>query len=555
MLEPRLRDLPARLAASGHIVGWRAGQAVLARDYAAEIAGAAAALTAYPARPVALWHEDALTTGAWLLAALTLGRDVYLPGELSSNTRGLLRTEHCLFVGTMSEADLAVSVPAGGDVVLGEACGRVLIFTSGSTGEPAAIAKQVFQLDAELAALEASLGAALPADCTIAGSVPHQHFYGLLFRLLWPLASGRPVLAQALQHPESLWLAQAYRDWAFVGSPAFLKRLPDNLDWAQLAPPCVVFSSGGALPAEVNLTIRERLRCTVTEIYGSSETGGVAFRRASDGDWTPLVGVAWRLGEDACLHVRSPWTAASEGFQTADRVQLEAGRMRLLGRADRLAKVEDKRISLSRIEAILRAQAEVREARAVLLEGARTEVGVVLVLSDAGHSACVALGKRGMDRLLRDRLTAHIEAVGLPRRWRHVAALPQNALGKITEAALLALFARRLPRVLQERRDVASLELDLAIDEDLLYFDGHFPAFPVLPGVVQLDWAMHFARAAFAMPPDCLQLESVKFQQMIRPGALVRLSLVFESVAGLLRFAFDSEAGRHASGRIRVGSV
>ncbi len=555
MPELRLSDLPARLAEGGHIVGFRAGRAVVARDYAREIAAAAAALAAHPAQPLALWHEDTLTVGAWLFAALSQGRDVYLPGELSATTRSLLRARSCLFVGTMTNADLASYAERGADAMPARLAGRVLIFTSGSTGEPDAIGKQLYQLENELVALESSLGPALSPGCVMAGSAPHQHFYGLLFRLLWPLAAGRPIHAEALQHPESLWLTQAYSEWAFVSSPAFLKRLPDNLDWPSLAAPRAVFSSGGALPAEASRDTRERLRSVATEVYGSSETGGVAWRCEADGVWTPLAGVSWRLAEDGCLHVRSPWTDSAEGFQTSDRARIEGGRMRLLGRADRLAKVEDKRISLSRIEALLQAQPEVVEAKAVVLEGVRAEVGAVLVLSEAGRVACERLGKLGFDRLLRERLAAHIEAIGLPRRWRHVAVMPHNEMSKITEAALRASFGRHLPRVLSQTREDGAIQLALAIDDDVVFFDGHFPGFPILPGVVQLEWAMHFARQNFAMPHDCMRLETIKFQQVIRPGTEVRLSLSFVSETGQLRFAFESESGRHASGRFVLGEA
>ncbi|MCO6705214.1 AMP-dependent synthetase, partial [Streptomyces sp. CHB9.2] len=75
--------------------------------------------------------------------------------------------------------------------------------TSGSSGEPKLIAKQLFQLANEVAALECLWGASLGA-ATVLGSVSTQHIYGLLFRVLWPLCAGRPFARQALPYTEEL---------------------------------------------------------------------------------------------------------------------------------------------------------------------------------------------------------------------------------------------------------------------------------------------------------------------------------------------------------------
>ena len=71
--------------------------------------------------------------------------------------------------------------------------------------------------------------------------------------------------------------------FCWVASPALLKRMGDNLDWPALRQVRRVFSSGGPLPAEAAQLLRERLGQWPTEIYGSSETGGIAWRRNSTG--------------------------------------------------------------------------------------------------------------------------------------------------------------------------------------------------------------------------------------------------------------------------------
>ena len=69
---------------------------------------------------------------------------------------------------------------------------RLVIHTSGSNGEPVAIPRRLAQLDAEVRALQQAFGAGLD-EALVLGTVSHQHIYGLLFRVLWPLAAGRPA--------------------------------------------------------------------------------------------------------------------------------------------------------------------------------------------------------------------------------------------------------------------------------------------------------------------------------------------------------------------------
>jgi acyl-coenzyme A synthetase/AMP-(fatty) acid ligase len=63
---------------------------------------------------------------------------------------------------------------------------------------------------------------------------------------------------------------------------------------------------------------------------------------------------------------------------------VDGGTFELLGRKDRIVKIEEKRVSLQAIEASLSGSTYVQEARAVVLEGARTEIAAVIVLSAAG---------------------------------------------------------------------------------------------------------------------------------------------------------------------------
>ncbi|EEZ81734.1 surfactin synthetase [Vibrio alginolyticus 40B] len=116
----------------------------------------------------------------------------------------------------------------------------VTLFTSGSSGTPKAIAKTLKQLDIEVAILDNLWGDTV-ASTRVESTVSHQHIYGLLFRVLWPLCSARPFSAHNLEFPEQI-VHHADVDTTLVSSPALLKRLGEEHN--PVAIRCV-FSSGG----------------------------------------------------------------------------------------------------------------------------------------------------------------------------------------------------------------------------------------------------------------------------------------------------------------------
>lgn len=104
-----------------------------------------------------------------------------------------------------------------------------------------------------------------------------------------------------------------------------------------------------------------------------------------------------------------------------------------------------------------------------------------------------------------------------------------------------------LPQVL--RRETGSEELFVLLpDADNLAFQGHFPGNPILPGVIQVDWAIRFGSQAFGALGDFLGLSNLKFMSIIHPLETLELRLSFQPEAGKLEFRFDGVTGRKSSG-------
>jgi 3-hydroxymyristoyl/3-hydroxydecanoyl-(acyl carrier protein) dehydratase len=93
------------------------------------------------------------------------------------------------------------------------------------------------------------------------------------------------------------------------------------------------------------------------------------------------------------------------------------------------------------------------------------------------------------------------------------------------------------------------LTADLVFPPDAECFRGHFPGFAVLPGVAQLVFLRHFARAAFPDFPETATYRRLKFQKVILPGRLVKM-VVSRRSPGSFGFSITGESGPCASGII-----
>ncbi|WP_317202888.1 AMP-binding protein [Janthinobacterium sp.] len=569
-----LNLLAARLAARGpdFIVGWRAGAAVRNDAFGARARAWAALLRRRPGRHYALYLEDSVEFAAALLGAWQAGKTVWLSADTLAASCAALAASVDGFLGEFPAA-LAPLAPAPGDgddegapLALDADGAALVVHTSGSTGAAQAVPKRLAQLASEVTALESLFGAQL-GDAAIVATVSHQHIYGLLFKVLWPLAAGRAIVAHSVSFSEQLALLLAERPCALVASPAHLKRLPAHLDWrAGAAQLRAVFSSGGPLAPDDARATGAMLGRVPAEVYGSSETGGIAWRRrdaGSDESWLAFPNVDWRVAEaEGALEVRSPHLADAGWLRLADRVRAAGeGRFQLLGRSDRIVKIEEKRISLDGVEAALAASPLVAEARVLLCApapGRRQTLAAFVVLSAAGRAALDGAGKAALNARLRAALGGAVDAVALPRRWRYLERLPVNAQGKTTQAMLLALLdeARPLrPHLRLLERAAERVLLEISVPANLLYLDGHFSEAPILPGVVQVDWAIAYGREYFALPARFLAIHALKFQHVVRPDAPLRLELLHDAAKGSLTFRYLSDSGQHASGRILFGAA
>jgi len=558
-----LTELLSAARSGARPVALRAGAAVDWGDFSGAVAALTERLEARGERRWALFHGDSYLFAVGLFALLHSGKQVLLPANIQAGTvRELVGVDALLGEFTDCAGLPALSIDAaahGASVRALAALGAdtaLELMTSGSTGGAKIIRKTLAQLAAEIECQERLWGERLGA-ATVLATVSHQHIYGLLFRVLWPLCAGRVFSAHTYAYPEPLFHDMARLPRALlVSSPAHLKRLPPQLDVSEAAPRlALAFSSGGPLPADAAQAWAGLFGGAPTEIFGSTETGGVGWRNRGDGErWTALPGVTLALLEDDVLGVRSAFTA-DETLAMGDRARLlPDAQFELLGRADQIVKLEEKRVSLNDIDTRLEAHPWVEQARTLLLPGEREQLGAALVLNAAGLDRLQREGKHALNTALREYLLQYFERVLLPRKWRYPARLPANSQGKITRAQLLDLFAPKpeLPGAVLERGERA-LRIAIDLSPDDAAFAGHFPSLAVLPGVAQLDWAIRYSQTLWRAQRPFIGVDQLKFLEVIPPGVQLQLHLTDRGDAGV-EFVYRQGERDFSSGRLRFGA-
>ncbi|PKQ04656.1 MAG: hypothetical protein CVT73_13080 [Alphaproteobacteria bacterium HGW-Alphaproteobacteria-12] len=500
--------------------------------------------------PVFLYCEDAANFIAGLLGALIARREVLLPAHAAMGYLAEIGAKPANLVTDISGlAGHRVSVSAAGaDRPLPPVPdGKIGFFTSGTSGAPKLCMKSMQQLDAEVSMLVSLWGA--PRGVVL-GTVSHQHIYGLLFRVLWPLAAGAVFSSRVHENWESI-AAQAAPDDVVVSSPAHLGRIPPAVRLAGV--PSLIFSSGGLLPLAVAQAAFAQFECWPTEVLGSTETGGVAWRRQSEEDppWTALPSVELSSGEDGALAVLSSFTGSAMPVTMGDAVDfLDDGRFRLKERLDRVVKIEGKRVSLPRVEQALRTLDIVDDAIAIDLPEKRGALGAIVVLNAEGREKFLAAGRFRFSRRLRAALKDRLEPMELPRFWRFVDEVPVNAQGKRIASVMRQMFcAPGLPEIEAEKVEGDKAEFELRLQPELKWFEGHFPDQPILPGVAQLHIAALLAERVWGIDFPGHDMSRVKFRRIMQPEERVSLILFRKELR--LDFQYVSGGEVVASGTVR----
>jgi len=435
----------------------------------------------------------------------------------------------------------------------------IILYTSGSTGSPKAFTKRLSELEAETGELAKIWGSEMEGR-TVYSMVNHQHIYGLLFSILLPFSLGLSFHAGQIHYPESLEsLSSGFP--LLVCSPAILKRMAET-DFVPgiFGGKALIFSSGGILPTPVAEKITARFGSGLWEIYGSTETGGIAFRKAAaDAAWCPFPRNSVTTDDEGRLSVRSPYILDPSGFLTGDVARfVDAGHFILEGRVDSIVKIEEKRISLIEVENRLRESEYVADAHVIALAGKRQYLGAVIALNRRGIGFFSGKEKLLRNTFFAEHLSRFLERTVVPKKWRFVSAIPSDSQGKIPRNEIEALFRKTKDvDVSSVAKEGSRVSIALTVRLTSVYFDGHFPSFRLLPGVAQFDLAMRLGAEHLGIGQKIKTITRVKFRKPIQPETLIALDLEYFAEASKLNFSYSDKLTKavYSSGSIILESI
>ena len=309
------------------------------------------------------------------------------------------------------------------------------LYTGGSTGKPMIWSKTVRNLFSEAIYLSGKFD--ISHRDRFVSTVSPYHIYGLLFSVIIPLVSSASVLGGIYSFPHEI--ISAIKDdsaTVLVSVPMHYRVLKgQSISGSALR---LAFSSAGILDKADGDDFHRRTGLDVFEIYGSTETGGIASRCRAKGEsaFRPFDNIDWKIVDER-LHVRSDFVSpeierAPDGFvATCDRARRhDDNSFLLLGRSDTVIKVGGNRVDLEEV------RTKVNE-----LPGVRDCVVISLPVDGGRENAIAALIEGNLDMAdLRLSLSDVLEPYALPRSIKIVDNIAYTATGKYDRKAIEQMF-------------------------------------------------------------------------------------------------------------------
>lgn len=425
------------------IVAMHDGRAVDRATFLRDVLTLAESLPA--GRPLLNLCQNRYLFAVALFAAISKGSLSLLPNAVTRETMLALQTREPELLCLTDQAEAPFGLPMQAVTVVEQAAGTqpdtpqipadqlvACVFTSGSTGVPQPYFKHFGTLVSTSEIEAERLWSVTGAPCTVLGTVPFQHMYGLESTVLLPLLGSGVLFDQRPFYPADVAAALAAMPLPrlLVTTPFHLRTLLDAQ--VDMPPITAILSATAPLPRELAAESEARLGAPVLEIYGSTETGQIATRQMMRSEaWELFTGVNLEQQDGVCYASGGP---VPQRQALSDVLELlDDRRFHLLGRGADMINIAGKRNSLAFLNSVILRLPGVKDAVFCLPEeGDAPRLAAFVVAS--GVSA------QEIQRGLRD----YVDPVFLPRPIVFIDSLPRNPTGKVLASTVETLIATHL---------------------------------------------------------------------------------------------------------------
>ena len=291
---------------------------------------------------------------------------------------------------------------------------QMVFRTSGSTGTPKACEHLLLDLVQEV---ELHAGA-FSDRRRIVAYAPSHHIYGFLFTVLLAARLKVPVVDARDRIPVRL-CEQLEDGDVVVGHPSFWSSFVKS---GAVAADVIGVTSTAPCPDALAEAVSAMGLRSLVQVYGSTETGGIASRTAADEDFKLFP--FWARGGEALARRRVD--GAQAVFSPPDHLAWSGDRtFRIGGRVDAAVQVGGHNVYPSHVAARLREHPEVETAAVRLMNPAEGDRLKAFVVPRLG-GACEDLLRRELSQWCHEHLTAPER----PRAFSFGAELPTNEQAK-----------------------------------------------------------------------------------------------------------------------------
>ncbi|WP_320173248.1 AMP-binding enzyme [Maridesulfovibrio sp.] len=294
---------------------------------------------------------------------------------------------------------------------------QLTFFTSGSTGTPVPASSSFSDLEQEIHSL-----AEIFADRKrVVSFVPRHHIYGFLFSILLPKALDIPFEYRAAL-PGAEQIKTMLPGDLIIAFPLLWKKLeklncrfPENVYGVTSTGPC---------PAETINSLQAQGLARMTEVYGSSETGGVGFRHDPADMYTLLL--HWKQNGNSTIE-RTSADGNKQQHTLQDNLEWQGTKFKPLKRSDKAVQVGGINVYPTRVETLFKSNPHVRECAVRLMrpeEGERLKAFIVPA-DEIEHAT--------LEKELRTLATSELTRHEKPGKYDFGPTLPLSEMGKLSD--------------------------------------------------------------------------------------------------------------------------